>query len=76
MSNDAVNIAIPTHAFDFNALVGFTKNAYHFANPTLKTEFEEMFEMSFESQFKTTEFLTELVRLLEHFSEQHPEHVH
>ncbi len=76
MTNDAANIALPAQGYDFDALVAYTNHVYQFANPGLRSEFVKMFNQSFESASNTVPFLTELVRLLQHFAAAHPDHVH
>lgn len=76
LSSNVANIIIPNHAYNFDALVNFVRNIYQFADPSLKKDFVQMFEMSIESSHGTLPFLTELVSMLQRFAARHPEHVH
>lgn len=69
LSAPITNITLPGQLFDFNDLANYIRNTYVFPSAKLKREFVRMMSMSFESQFQAKEFLQELIRVLESFSE-------
>lgn len=67
LTGKILDFSMPNKFYDIDDLLFYIENTYIFSSQTIKNDFINMLQSSFQSQFKAKEFLNELLNMLNSF---------